>query len=140
MSPCRENDMTRQEAQDILDDLNTAVAGVLEKHGMEKEKGHLSYDDTSVRFTLSARLLDSDGNRIADGAEEKALRSHFEYCLKAKNLPQKLIGARFTVPGRNGYFRITGYNGKARRYPVLFESETGREPFCGTGADFEFVR
>ena len=117
--------MTRTEAKTFQKELSSAIQSVLNKYNLTLTKNGVTFGDREVKVSLKMEQLNTDGTHKADDYTEKMLG--FEFRLSgAKNIPSTIVGSK--VKSFSGkVFIITGYNNKARKYPIeAQEASTGQ--------------
>ena len=117
--------MTRTEATSLHRELDAAIKAVLGKYNLTLTRNNPSFGEREVKLTVTMEQLNADGTHKADDYTERMLG--FEFKLSgAKNIPFTIVGSK--VKSFSGkVFIITGYNNKARKYPIeAQEASTGQ--------------
>ena len=98
----------------LTDHIMDALKNIGKDNGIVFDKGRVGYDDSSFHFDLKCRLVTAPPKSVKD----------YEYLSKQYNLPE----INSIVVGKNGKnLKIVGANLRARRYPILIESENGEK-------------
>ena len=108
--------MNRTEAKNFHNDLNQALAPLLKKYNLTLTKNGVTFGERDVKVSLGFEQLNSDGSHKADESTEKILRLEFRMS-GVQNIPATIVGSK--VQSRSGkVFVITGYNGRAKKFPI----------------------
>ena len=90
----------------IRPELAKAIA-VLEQYGLSVRVGNAAYTDTTVTLKVECAVRNADGT--AQTRESESFKQMAQYIdLEASDLFQTYGG-----------YKIMGYNGKARKYPII---------------------
>lgn len=129
--------MTRTEAKAFHDEMNAALAPIFAKYHLQIKKNNVTFGEKDVKISITTEQLDEAGNHKSTDVEEYLLRAHLE-SKGAKNIPDRIIGAKFRIIGHNDIYTITGYNGRAQSYPIEFKSSRGAQ-YKGKGTNIIFL-
>lgn len=114
-------EFNRANVRQVIAECEEAVRAVAEKYGLTLERqGRTFYrDHLPVKFQLHAHQTDAEGNKVDPRAKDFARYARYA------GLPEDAFGQEFTNAGRT--YRITGWNTRAKRYPVMGEDvRTGK--------------
>lgn len=116
----------------VREELNKAIADVLNKYGMTGEIGSVSYNEAGFHSTLKAQVKD-----VGNGKSGAQLE--YENVARKFGIDPKSFGKTFTSQGKT--FRIVGINPRARTMPILaIEIATGAEyKFTAFGKEYNFM-
>lgn len=108
--------MTRTEAKTFQKELSSAIQSVLNKYNLTLTKNGVTFGDREVKVSLKMEHLNADGTHKADDITERLLSFELRSS-GVKNIPATIVGSKVkTLSGE--VFTITGYNNKARKYPI----------------------
>ena len=115
--------MNRKQAKEIINILNTEVADLLKRHGLQIETGNASYSDTSLTFK-SLRI-----NKLGSlNKEGESLESHIK---DLKTYSKWLLKTRESVhidkEMKPNKYKLVGYKPRAKKYPYILEDEKGQQ-------------
>ena len=130
--------MTRFEAQNFHNDMNAAIEAVLAKYHLTRVKSNLAYGEIESKYSITVEQLTENGEHKDDPITEMCLQDYFKNKLGLKNVPAKLLGARFTITGHNDIYTLTGFKANRPSYPVQFESPRGAK-YKSSGIGFHFL-
>lgn len=128
--------MTRAEAKAFHDELNRTLESLCKKYHLITKKSHVTFNEREVSASLKFEQTEEDGTHKADPITEELLKLTFSD-LGYSNLPKVMVGAKFRAFDGKIY-TITGYNGKAPKYPIEIEAEDGRH-YRSTGKGYTFL-
>lgn len=117
--------MTKVEATNFHKDMNAAVETVLRKYNLDKAKTSVRFSGTEVKYSLEADILNTDGSRKADPAENYLLICHLEDA-GIQNIPKQVIGAKVRVGSSPEVYTIVGCNIRAPKFPVQLQNSKGQ--------------
>ena len=117
--------MTREEAKNFSNDINSAIESVLRKYNLTKKSGGVKFGEREVKFNITMEQLNNDGSYKADPYTETMLKHEFS-TWGIQSIPSTIVGSKIrSFSGKE--FVITGYNRKAQKYPVeAQEIKTGQ--------------
>lgn len=128
--------MTRTEAKAFHAEISRAIEMVCKKYHLITRKSNVGFNEREVTVSLRFEQTAEDGTHKSDPITEELLRREFAE-LGYKSLPKNLVGAK--VKSFDGkLYTITGYNGKAPKYPIEIESADGRR-YRSSGKGYTFL-
>lgn len=108
--------MTRTEATSLHRELDAAIKNILGKYNLTLTRNNLSFGERDVKLTVTMEQLNTDGTHKADDITERLLSFELRSS-GVKNIPATIVGSKVkTLSGE--VFTITGYNRKAKKYPI----------------------
>lgn len=111
-------EVTKGTIRNLSSEINEALQGLAENHGMVIKTGSASYNSNSVTFKLECANLDEDG---------KAITKDVEYWNMYKPSHQiKHVSPGDKVNHFGATAKLIGYNPKARKYPIVIEQNGSR--------------
>lgn len=99
----------------VREDINSALAEVAKKHGIELEIGNISFDALSFRTTLKASVKDGTADSSLPGTAE--MRTDFKRFASIFGLSESDLGKTFKQ-GRKEY-TIVGMKPRKRTAPII---------------------
>lgn len=124
--------MNAEQIKIVRDELNQAIAGVLEKYGMTGEIGSVTYSQVGFHSTLKAQVKDIGNGKSGAQLEYEMLARKF-------GIDPKSFGKIFTSQGKT--FQVTGINSRARTMPIMaVELSTNQQyKFPTFGKEYNFM-
>lgn len=121
------NSFSKSDVQTLRREIDSALAVVAAKHGVNISLGNCRFSSTEARFaklTVNpksiATIVTAGSSSVADTPEAREYQS-LAYMF---NLPKDGLGKTFTSMGK--MFTIAGLKSSRRKYPVSAVSSTGR--------------
>jgi len=129
--------MTRTEAKNFQSELNTAIESILRKYHLSKTRGNVTFGDRDVKVTLSFEQLEANGAHKADPYTENMLRYEF-HMNGVMNTPSTIVGSKVKhLMGDT--FVITGYNSKAKKFPIIATGIKDGKSYKLSGRGLQFI-
>lgn len=105
--------ITKPNLRALRIEMDNALAGVLEKHGLSAKLGNISYSDTQFHCKLTVNCGSND-----DAEKREFERQAFAYGLTGDDYRKS-----FTQNGNTFY--IVGFKPRSPKYPILGEKSDG---------------
>jgi hypothetical protein len=102
--------ISRELLRRLRPEIESALAGIGEKHGITLNLGNASFTDYDFTFKLKGAVTNTGDGRPAAAAEWDLYRSRF-------GLQAVEFGTSFTT--RSGDYTVVGIAPKSRKYPVI---------------------
>ena len=108
----------RKTANAFAREAEQALQALAEKHGVDVSIGSGNFTQNDFSFKVKAAVKSKDGTVLSREAEA------FKVNAPLLGLQESDLGRTFTAQGKT--FKITGYNTRAKKMPILAEDENGR--------------
>lgn len=105
----------REAIRALRDELNAALQGVGEKHGLKIEAGKCTMSTHHCRFHLEVSMVDASSGQVHNRESED-----YTHYARRFNLNPDWLGKSFTVRGRS--YKIIGLKPRAGTRPVIADS------------------
>lgn len=102
--------------QAVMEDIMSALEVVEEKYGVKIERGNVSFTDLSFKCPITVSVKDND-----EVLAKK--KTDFERMAKLYGVSGDGFNVEFKEGGRT--MRVTGFNTRAPKYPIILEDSEG---------------
>lgn len=128
--------LTKTQVSAIRADLATAFGLIAKKHGVDFSLGTIRFNAESMRGTLSGVVRGAAGTSVTTPVDTKALA--------LAKTGKRLLGASFDATAKYrsqslGVVSFVGYNSRARAYPFVVVTSTGKRYKIGSNAATSMV-
>lgn len=123
--------LTKPQIAAIRADIATALAAVTKKHGIDFTLGNIRFGADIMSGKLSGVVRGAAGTSVSTPVDPKALA--------LAKLGKSLLGAKFDPNAKYrspslGLVNVVGYNSRAKAYPFVVVTSTGKRYKIGTYA------
>ena len=115
--------ITKQLLKQLREEMNTALAAVASKHGLNITVGNARFSPTLATFKVDVGIPNASG--VPVNAQSDALA---RLCKQA-SIDPKMFETEFMACGSMGH--VTGYKPKAHMYPFVFAAKNGTSYLMG---------
>ena len=128
--------LTKTQVSAIRADLALAFGLIAKKHGIDFSLGTIRFNAESMRGTLSGVVRGAAGTSVTTPVDTKALA--------LAKTGKRLLGASFDATAKYrsqslGVVSFVGYNSRARAYPFVVVTSTGKRYKIGSNAATSMV-
>ena len=108
----------RQSLRALRVDLDSAMASIASKYGIELSAGNISFTSETATIKVAAGIIGSNGRAVTK--EAKA----FDQYKRLVGLSDLNVGDSVNVQGKQ--YTITGYKPRSKKSPVCIENAKGQ--------------
>jgi hypothetical protein len=109
--------LKKADVQAIMGDIVSALATIEEKYGVKIERGSASYTELSFKCPITVTVNDND-----EVLAKK--KTDFERMAKLYGVSGDGFNVEFKEGGKT--MRVTGFNTRAPKYPIILEDSEGK--------------